>query len=264
MVVRTAVVRACVRTAGDRRWSAAVTATSLQWWTEDPTWPHRGDQFPPCTVAVWLVHRDHPLPDHGPYVAAAAPRRAPRRQRVCSDRRSRSCLPRRNDQPERLRRSGARLAQAGVFADTSEPRQAAEHSRSGFAQVLTAFLHWAATRIMFRQRLGCGRGFAQAALRWRSRLRLSTTTKSGNPAGPSSCTRDEPRRRKEIRIDRGTRSRCRGEMVGAAARQGAEAASRMRRSAPAMMSRTWCTTSWIHRDRCNAQLHQLLGVLGSV
>jgi hypothetical protein len=33
------------------------------------------------------------------------------------------------------------------------------------------------------------------------------------------------------------------EIVGAAARHGALAASRMRRSAPAMMSRTWCTTS---------------------
>jgi hypothetical protein len=27
----------------------------------------------------------------------------------------------------------------------------------------------------------------------------------------------------------------------------------MRRTAPGMMSRTWCTTSGIHRDRCNAQ-----------
>ena len=56
-------------------------------------------------------------------------------------------------------------------------------------------------------------------------------------------------------------SRCRGEMVGAAALQGAEAASRMRRSAPAMMSRTWCTTSGFTEIEY-AELHQLSAYSG--
>ena len=64
------------------------------------------------TVAVRLV-RNHLLLDHAPRVVAAARRRTARRYRCCHDHRSRSRLPRRNDQPERLRRSGARLAHAG-------------------------------------------------------------------------------------------------------------------------------------------------------
>ena len=53
-------------------------------------------------------------------------------------------------------------------------------------------------------------------------------------------------------------------MVGAGDRHGAVAASRMRRSAPAMMSRTWCATSGLTEIDVGAELHQLLGVLGSI
>jgi hypothetical protein len=89
-----------------------------QWWTEDLTWPCCGDRFPPRLVAVRLV-RNYLLLDHAPSGDAAARRRTARRHRFCCDRRSRGSLPRRNDPPERLRYSGARLAHAGVFADPS-------------------------------------------------------------------------------------------------------------------------------------------------
>ena len=65
-------------------------------------------------------------------------------------------------------------------------------------------------------------------------------------------------------------NRCRGEIVGAADRHGAVAASSIRRSAPAMMSRTWCTTSGFteidvmpNRTSCSAILGSVGGRLAT-
>ena len=92
--------RAVYRSA--RRIRSDCRSADPQWRTEDLTWPCCGDRFPPRLVAVRLV-RNHLLLDHAPSVGAAARRRTARRRRFYHDRRSRGCLPRRNDKRKRLR-----------------------------------------------------------------------------------------------------------------------------------------------------------------
>ena len=78
---------------------AVVGGADPQRWTEDATRPAWSDRVPRGSVAVRL-RRDDLLRSHGCFVGVAAPRRTARCQCFC--RRSRSCVPRRSDQPERL------------------------------------------------------------------------------------------------------------------------------------------------------------------
>ena len=112
---------------GDLCWSRGRDGSTSSGWTEDPTWPYWGDQFPP---ALWLSgwFSNHPLLIIS-LVAAVAPRER-RAATVSATTAAPALSSGRDDQPGRPRRSGARLAIRSVRRHL-QPRQAAQFSRSG-------------------------------------------------------------------------------------------------------------------------------------